>query len=292
MRNLLRLAFVLAMALAALPARAVISCSVASNPVDLKVIYANPFANADLVGSLNIACTRSPTDPRRPWLWIGMTQTTAGRTATLDTGGSTIGYELYHSTGAAGTWLNTGAVAAGSTTNGAVRDRVDFGGGGSTSLTDSYVLFMRVPAFQFRAAGVYVDSVPVTIRLDNETGSVVTTGTLNVYISIPKVCRFSTPPTPISVNYTAFSPAPVTATSNFAITCTQGTNYTLSLDQARSVIPNVELAYGLTLNATASTGTATAQPYTLGISVDAGQPGRCNVSTCSGTDTRTLTITY
>lgn len=290
MRKLLRLAFVLGWLLAALPARAVISCSVASNPVDLKVIYATPLANANLQGTIDIACTRSPADERRPWLWIGIDQSAAGRTATLDTGGDTIGYQIYHNNSARGAWTNTGGVSAGSITNGAVLDRVNFGGG--ISLTDSYAFYLRVPWLQFRTAGVYLDSVPVTVRLDNETGAVITTGTLNVYISLPKVCRFSTPPTPISVNYTAFSPVPVTGTSNFAITCTQGTNYTLSLDQERSVIPTVELAYGLTLNTTAATGTATAQPYTLSISVDAGQPGSCNVSTCTGTDTRTLTITY
>jgi spore coat protein U-like protein len=292
MKNLYRASLCLALLLGALPAWS-LSCSIGSNPLEVKVIYTY-FTTITAQGTINVACTRDPNvDPRRPWFWYGMTQTTAGRTATLDTGGSTIGYEIFHGSATQGTWTGTGAgVAAGSTTDGPILDRADFGGGGGSNYSDAFTFWLRVPAFQFRPAGVYLDSVPITMRRDTAAGAVVTTGTLNVYISIPRSCRFSTPPTPISVNYTAFSPVPVTGASNFALTCTQGTTYTLALDQPRSVIPGVELAYGLSLSAASSTGTAAAQGYTVNISVDAGQAGRCSTSTCSGTDTRTLTITY
>ena len=276
---------------AALPAYSAISCSISSNPAEVKLIY--NYFSGNATGTVNIACTRDPRDERRPWMWIGMDQTTAGRTATLDTGGSTLNYEIFHSTGAAGTWTGAGTgVDPGSTTNGPILERLDFGGGGSTSLTDSFTFYVNVPWLQFSPAGVYVDSVPITMRLNNAAGPVVSTGTLPVYISIPRACRFSTPPTPVSINYQAFATAPATGTSNFAITCTQGTNYTLSLDQASGVVPNVELFYTLSLTTTSATGAAVAQPYTVEISVPPGQAGRCNTSTCTGTDTRTLTVTY
>jgi hypothetical protein len=130
------------------------------------------------------------------------------------------------------------------------------------------------------------------LRQGSSTGAFITSVNLAVHISIYKSCRFSTPPTPIDVNYTAFSPVAVTATSNFALTCTQGTSYTLSLDATRSVVPTVDLAYGLVLSATTGTGNTSAQGYAVTISVDANQPGTCNTSTCTGTDTRTLTVSY
>jgi hypothetical protein len=140
---------------------------------------------------------------------------------------------------------------------------------------------------------VYVDTLAVTLRLGTTaTGTLLNTTSLSVILSIPKSCRFSTPPTPINVNYPAFSNVPITGTSNFALTCTQGTTYTIALDANRGLIPNVQLSYGLSLSATAATGTAVSQGYTVNISVDAGQAGRCTVSTCNGTDNRTLTVTY
>lgn len=290
MKPLYRLLLGVAVLLGALPAQAAVSCSISTNP-ELKVIYATFWANVNLQGTVNITCTRAPSDPPNYNIWIAMDQGTNGRTATVEGGTATIGYELFHSNGAAGTWTNTGSVPPGSTNNGAISDTLQFGQG--TSDTASYVFYLRVPSWQvFKPAGVYVDALAVTIRRNNANGTIVAADTLPVYISVPRSCRFSTPPSPISINYPAFSPAAVTGVSNFALTCTQGTDYTIALDSTRSVIPTVELAYSLSLSQTDATGNAVAQPYTVNISVDPGQAGRCAGSTCTGTDTRTLTVTY
>jgi len=292
MKHLYRLLTGLALLLPALPAFSTISCSLTTNPSDVNVSY-NTFTTVTVQGTVNLSCTRDPNaDARRPWVWIGMAQPAAGRDAPLDTGGSTVNYDIYHGNATSGTWTGTGQVDNTSTAAGAVRERLDFGPGGGSSLTVSYPFWLRVAAFQFRPAGVYVDTVPITLRLDDAAGAIITTATLAVHISIPRSCRFSTPPTAVSVIYPAFSPVAVTRTSNFALTCTLGTNYTIALDRTRSVVPTVELAYSLGLSAAASSGTAVAQPYTVNISIDAGQAGRCATSTCSGTDTRTLTVTY
>lgn len=294
MKILERLLLCAGLLLPALPAWSAISCSVSTNPTVVKPVYTNWLAGHVVQGTLNMTCTRDPrNDPRRPDIWIGMDQTTAGRTATRDTGGATMNYEVFHGGNNSGTWTNTGALAPDSTNNGAVLDSgLDFGGGQSTTLTASYAFWVRVQALQFSGAGVYPDSIPITLRLNSATGPVITTGTLDVIISVPRVCRFSTQPTPININYQAFSSVAVTGASNFGITCTQGTTYTIALDRARSVVPNVELAYGLTLNAGSATGSAMEQGHTINISVDPGQAGRCNAAVCTGTDTRTLTVTY
>lgn len=290
MKILYRLLLGLAGLLAALPSHAVVSCSIGASP-ELKVIYAAFWTNVNLQGTINLTCTRDPSDPPNYNIWIAMGQGANGNSATLDGGTATIDYELFHNTGASGTWTSTGAVPPGSNNDGAVDDQLRFGQG--TSDTASYAFYLRVRAWQiFKPAGVYLGSLPITIRRNNSNGTIVATDTLPVYISVPRACRFTTPPSAISVTYPAFSPTAVTGTSNFAVTCTQGTDYTIALDQARSVIPTVELAYGLSLSQTNATGTAVAQPYSVNISVDPGQAGRCSGSTCAGTDTRTLTITY
>lgn len=274
------------------PGWSALTCSASTNPASVNVTYNNTSISAQ--GAVNITCMRDPSvDGNVATLWIGMTQTTAGRNAPLDVDASkTINYGVYHSTTTGGVWTDTGSASAGSTTDGAIVDKTTFKGGSTLSL--SYTFTLNIPAGQApKPAGVYLDTVPITVRDTDGAGAILSTASLNVYISIPRSCRFSTPPSGINVNYTAFSPTAVTGSSSFAITCTLGTTYTIALDRARSVVPTVGLAYGLSLTATGiNTGNALAQPYSVNISVDAGQPGSCSVSTCSGTDTRTLTVSY
>lgn len=278
---------------AAMPAWSAYSCTFVPNPNPLKITHSY-FATVTGSGTITMSCLRNPaTDARRPWFWIGMDQTNTGATAQQEGGAATVTYEVNHGSTTQGTWTSTGGVAANSTTDGAVRERQDFGGGNSPDLTRVFTFYYRVPAFQFDPAGVYSGTLNITLREDNAAGPVITTYAWPVHISIPRSCRFSSPPTPISVNYTAFSPVAVTsAPSDFAVTCTNGTNYNLLLDATRGVVPGVNLSYSASLSAGSGTGTAVAQPYTVTITLDAGQAGTCASSSCTGTDTRTLMIEY
>jgi spore coat protein U-like protein len=287
----LRNVFCCLVLLAASPAWSAVACAMLASPTQVKGIYQSS-ANLNVLGTLTINCTRGAGDPRKPDIWIGMDQPASGGTATLDIGGSTLAYTVAHANYASGIWTNTGGVTAASASNAAVAERLDFGTGGNATLTATYNFYFRVAQLQLKAAGVYLATLPVTLRLDNATGTVLSTASLDIVISIPRSCRFSTPPTAIDIDYTAFSTSALPGQSSFELTCTQGTNYTIALDAARSVIPNVELAYGLTLSATGNAGTGVSQGYTVDVSVDAGQAGRCTGAICTGTDTRTITVTY
>ena len=278
--------------LPAMPAWSALSCSISPNPLVLRPVYTD--SGQTLQGTLDLTCTRShASDEKKPQIWIGLDQTTAGRTVNRVTGGSTIDYEVFHGSATQGTWTGAGTdQGPGSTNDGPVVDTLDFGTGNSFSVVKSYNFWLQVPGLQNPGAGEYRDAIPISLRVLNVGGAVITTATLDVIITVPRVCRFSTAPTPININYQAFSPSAVTGSSQFGMTCTQGTTYTMSLDKTRSVVPGVELAYGLNLSAGSATGTAQAQPYSVNISVDPGQPGRCNAAVCTGTDTRTLTVTY
>lgn len=291
MKSWLRLLLAAFALFAALPAWSAMSCSIAATPAQVTGIY-NYFGNLTLQGTFDVTCTRNPnTDTQRPTIWIGVDEPAGGATATQETGTSTLTYTVYHRSAGSGIWTNTGSVTANSTGTGGVQATLNFGGRGST-VTASYTFYIRVPSFQFKPAGVYDDTLNVTLRLGNDTGAVLSTVPLEVLISIPRECHFSTAPGPIAITYPAFSTTAVTGASTFGLTCTQGTTYTLSLDVTRSVVPTVELAYSLSLSGGNGTGTALSQSYTVNVSVDPGQAGRCSGATCTGTDTRTITVTY
>jgi spore coat protein U-like protein len=293
MKILYRLALGLVLLLRALPAFSVIDCSVTTNPTDIVVTH-NQLFGATTQGAINLTCTRAATDTKTPTIWIGMTQPAAGRTATLDTGTATITYEIDHAGSNSGTWTDTGGAVHTSTNNVAVQEAINFGN--ATTIPVSFPFYFFDNYLQFnKPAGVYVDSIPITVRLNNATGTILDQTSMDIHISLPKACHFSSAPS-IDVSYVAFSKTPVTGTGSFSITCTNGTPYTVTLSPARSVVPTVDLAYGLSLTTpgtTTLTGSALAQTYTVNISVDAGQPGTCSVAVCNGIDTApTLTVNY
>jgi spore coat protein U-like protein len=293
MKTWYRFSLGLVMMLCALPAFSVVDCTVTTNPADIVVTH-NQISGATTTGAVNLTCTRAATDTKTPTIWIGMAQPAAGRPATLDTGTATITYEIDHAGSNSGTWTDTGGAARTSTNNVAVQEAINFGNATTISVSIPFYFFDSWLQFG-KPAGVYVDSIPITVRLNNATGTILDQTSMGIHISLPKACHFSSAPS-IAVNYVAFSKLPVTGSGSFSITCTNGTPYTVTLSPARSVVPTVELAYGLSLttpSSTSLTGSALAQTYTVNISVDAGQPGTCNVATCSGTDTApTLTVNY
>lgn len=280
-----------------------VNCQLSSNPSPIRITYQWWFTGGTAQGTIRLDCTRDPNgpgpqNPRRPDFWIGMAQPAGGRTVVGDTGGS-IDYTLYHNTTNRGVWTNTGpGVAPGSNTNGAVLDTdPDFGPGQSMTLSRTYAFFVNVPAFQLTpvpAAGIYRDTLPFEVRLGTPTGSIVGSGALDVIISVPDSCRFSTAPSPIELNYTAFSSVPAVGSSVFGVTCTQGTSYRVALDQPNGVVGGVELAYTASLSAGTGpiAGTAAEQGYTVTVTVPAGQAGRCSTPVCVGSDSRTITVTY
>lgn len=269
-----------------------LACSITASPSPFTGIYATAAA-LNLLGTFSVTCTRDPAvDPRRPDIWIGIDQGAGGRTMTRDAGGSTLTYGLYHKTYGQGLWTNSGNVGANQPGAGGVVAGLDFGNTGAVT-NASFSVYLQAAAGQGSAPGVYQDTaVAVTLRSGSDTGALLNSAVLSVRISIQHDCRFSTLPAPISVNYTAFSAAAVPGSSSFAVTCTSGTPYTMALDVTRSVIPTVNLAYSLNLSGAGGTGTAVPQPYSVNVSIDAGQAGSCASAVCTGTDSRTITVTY
>jgi hypothetical protein len=64
----------------------------------------------------------------------------------------------------------------------------------------------------------------------------------------------------------------------------------MALDATSSTL--LGLNYTLSLSQTNATGTGLSQTFTINGSIAGGQSGTCATASCSGTETRTLTITY
>lgn len=155
-------------------------------------------------------------------------------------------------------------------------------------------------------AGYYTDTE--TFTLTTNTPGVTITGSnpsvFPVSIGVPTSCQIKTPPSNINFGtYTAFSATPLTASGAFDIRCTvKNLGITLSIGTtAGSVIPGTGLNYSLAINTTSSggsnplvstSGSTGTRTFYINGTMPAGQAGTCSTGSCTGNDTRTLTISY
>lgn len=162
----------------------------------------------------------------------------------------------------------------------------------NTTVTNTYTYYGCVPAGQNPPTGTYTDTVTTSFAVGtvSQAGGTFTPGTFPVSIYTPATCSITTGPGNITFNYTSLSAAPVFASTTFATTCTNLLPYTMALDATSGTIVGVN--YTLALSTASATGTGLAQTYSINGTVAAGQVGTCVTATCSGSQTRTLTITY
>ncbi len=151
----------------------------------------------------------------------------------------------------------------------------------------TYSYYGCVPAgLTVPATGTYTDTVNMSFV---PGGSSFTSGTFPVSIYAPATCSLTTAPGNISFNYTSLGDAAAASTS-FATTCSNLLSYTMALDATSGTIVGVN--YTLALSASGSTGTGGPQTFTINGNVPSGQSGTCAAATCTGFQTRTLTISY
>jgi spore coat protein U-like protein len=144
-----------------------------------------------------------------------------------------------------------------------------------------------VQPLQAVPAGTYTDTVTMTMTYGATSSTAV--GSFPVSISTPATCSVTAPPGNVVFNYVSFGAA-VTPSSTFGVTCTLSLPYTMALDATAGTV--VGLNYTLSLATASSTGTGAQQTHTINGSMAAGQAGTCNVGTCSGSQARSVTITY
>ena len=273
-------------ALLGIPVAQAFTCSVSVTSI---VTAYSPTVAGDNVttGSYSITCTRAGGDAATLNWSLGADNGThaAGAQNRVQLGATAnrYNYEAYR----VSTYVNANRWQDAAATR--FSGTLSFGAVGSSASTTA-VFYLRLPGSQaVRPAGTYTDTVGVTLR-NSGTLATLATGSFGVTVITTANCQFSTFPSNISFNYTSFQAGLVSASTPFGVQCTTGLPYTLAFDAASSVL--LGLTYTLSLSASSGTGNGTPQAFTATGQIAGGQAGSCATATCSGSETRTLIISY
>jgi spore coat protein U-like protein len=278
----LRCLTILAFALIGWETHAAVTCTASVTSI---VKGYDPNATGDTVatGSYTVSCTRLASDPNTFNWQLGANngQQPNGAQNRVQLGANRYNYEIYRLT----PYVNGNRWQDAASTR--FTGTINFGAGLIASQSGSFDL--RLPGPQtVRPAGTYTDVVTVTVR--NGSGTMLSQTTFSVSIITIASCTLSTPPGNINLAYTSFQVAAASASTNFGVNCTTGIPYTMALDATSGTL--VGLNYTVALSLSASNGTGAAQTFSITGNIAGGQAGTCATGSCSGSATRTLTISY
>lgn len=259
-------------------ARAAYSCSV-SSPGFNRAYDSNLATTSTSQTSFTITCTRGSGDASTLNYSVsannGVNALGINNRAAL--GGSYLRYDVYMDSACGTQWKG----------NNNFSGTLQFGSSLSASVTTAY--WGCITAGQTGPAGIYSDTVAMTLSYGNSNPLQSTSNTFPVNIATPWTCSISSAPGTVAFAYVAFGGA-ATASTSFGVTCTTYLPYTLSLDATTGTI--VGLTYTLAVNPPSGVGTGSAQTLQIDGTMAAGQAGTCGTATCSGVNSRTLTLSY
>lgn len=259
-------------------AYAVISCSI-SSPGFYQMYDSTVATNTTTSSSVTISCTRTLADTTTQTYTLSASnglQPSGQTNQAKSAAGGLIKYNEYQDAAFAFVW--------GPTTPKSFAGTINFGTG--TSATAILPFYASITALQAVAAANYSDTVTMTLTY----GVATATATHSVSISTVPQCMISKAPGNVVLSYTSFQGAAAAASTTFAATCTTALPYTMALDATSGTINGVSYTVGL--SAGSGTGTGLAQTYSINGSAAAGQSGTCATATCTGSNVRTLTITF
>lgn len=267
----------------ALRAGAAITCS--ATVTSMTIVYDPTAATQNVTtGSYTVSCTRLSTDPTTFSWQLGVDnglQPAGGGVNRVASGGRTYRYETYRVSPYtnANRWGDNGSTRFTGTLN--------FGGSLTASMSGAFDIVMA--ALQtVQPAGTYTDTVTATLR--NSGGTAINTSTFNVTVLTTNTCQLAVPPGNVSFTYTSFQVAAAAASTSYGVRCTTGLPYTMSLDATSGTL--LGLTYTLTLSPASGTGNGATQTYAINGSIAGGQSGTCASALCTGSQTRTLTLSW
>ena len=280
-RRLLGLA---AAALFALDAAAAITCSVSVTPVAVVYDPTSPVQNVT-TGSYTITCNRLAGDPDTLAWRLGVNnglQAGGGYNRVRRLGGPAgerYDYDTYRSPG--NLWGDTNPTRFTGT--------LVFGGALTASVSGAFDIVL--PGSQpVDPAGTYTDTLTVTLEHNGAPFTLYDTASFGVTVITTNSCQISVPPGDVSFNYTAFQPGPALASASYGVRCTTALPYSMALDATSGTL--LGLSYSLSLSAPSSTGTGATQTHAINGTIAGGQAGICATAVCSGSQTRTLTVSW
>jgi len=279
--NVLRLARA-ALAVAALAASgacpAAITCGVTSS--GFSTAYDPAAASANVTQTFfTVTCTRAlSSDPSTVSYGVSVDNGlyALGQNNRAAFGANRIRYDVFRDAACGTTWKGSQTIT----------DSIAFTGTGTLSKQTTY--WGCVSAAQSVAAGVYTDTVTMTLSYGAVPQSTAVAA-FSVSIATPATCSLSTPPGSVVVAYTSFG-ATASGSTQYGVTCTLSLPYTMTLDATSGTV--LGLNYTLALSAASATGNGTEQLYTVTGTIAAGQGGSCASGACTATQARTLTLAY
>jgi len=284
MKTFGRLAALL-LAFAAAPSFAAITCNV--TVTSISTVYSPTVATDNVsTGSYTISCTRLATDANSlAWSLAANNglHSGGGNNRVQSAAGNRYSYDLYIDASLTNKWQG-GTRFTGT---------LSFGASLSASVTGPFYVDVFGGQTPAQPAATYTDTVTVTLR-NTANNNTLDTSPFTVTVITTNECQLSTPPADIIFTYTSFQPALATANTSFSVRCTTALPYTMALDSApgTGTIASLNLSYTLALSQASGTGNGLPQPYTINGTMAAGQAGKCATATCSGSQARTLTVTY
>ena len=268
------------------PAFAAISCS--ATITSMTIVYDPAAATQNITtGSYTVSCTRLLTDPSTFSWQLGVDDGGnfgANSNHVQNGGGQQYAYDTYRLTpyNNQNKWGDTG----GGSTN-RFSGTINFGAATSGSATGPFDIMM--PAGQaVQPAGTYTDTITASLR--NGAGTFINSSVFTVTVLTTNTCQISAPPGDINFTYTSFQGSAATASTNFGVRCTTALPYTMALDLTSGTVLN--LNYTLALSSASGTGNGATQTYAINGSMAAGQSGTCATAICTGSATRTLTLSW
>ncbi len=272
--------------LAPFAASAAVSCNI-TLVSSITTVY-DPSIGTDNVttGSWSFTCMRLGTDPNTFAWQFGANNgihASGAQNRVLNGAANFINYEPYRIIGGpyvnANRWQDAAATRFTGTLN----------FGASLTATQSGSFDLRVTAGQTgHPAGIYTDTVTVNLR--NSGGTIIDSDAFIVTVITNNTCQISAPPGNVNFTYTSFQGSAAAASTLFGVRCTSALPYTMALDATSGTL--LGLNYTLALSLPSGTGSGLTQTYNINGSIAAGQAGTCATAVCSGSQTRTLTLTW
>ena len=248
----------------------------------------SPGSSTDLVasGTVTINCVKNGNNNDTRYLEVGASAglQPAGSQNQAANGSSRLAYSLMRDSALSAPWGDASGQRLSTTVS------------STTSTTLTLPWWMVVRASQLASAGTYLDTVTVRLYQDSKPNPALSDPspqitTLSVALQVNSACSISSAPAAMNFSYTSFQTVTATASSSFAVTCTQGAPYTVALDTTSGRL--LGLDYQLSMNVSGTrTGTGAAQAIVIQGSIAAGQSGTCASGSCSASEMRTVTISY
>lgn len=270
---------------ASFPAGAAITCS--TSVTSVTIVY-DPTSGTQNVttGSYTVTCTRLAIDANTYSWQLGVNdglQAGGGVNRVQNTAGvQRYSYDTWRLSpyNNPNKWGDTAATRFTGTLN--------FGASLTASTSGPFDIVMAAGQ-AVQPAGTYTDTVLASLR--DSTGLLINTSTFGVTVLTTNTCQISVPPGNLDFTYTSFQVSASTASSSYGVRCTTALPYTMAFDASSGTL--LGLTYTLAIAPSSSgTGNGATQTYTIDGTIAASQSGTCASAVCTGSDTRTLTLSW